>query len=159
MFKSITQGISNLWTYRKIIWADRDWDWGFLITLLHYKLERMEKYHRLSKVVEDHIKMADEIKIAKDAAHRIMSDDYLENALKPHYEYWGESYEELLTEPLTSNTYALKWVKSRPLMTNEDYELAKADKMEKYELSDKMLEDDINLLFTHINKNMRKWWD
>ena len=37
-------GIENLIYYFKVIWRDRDWDYEYVLELLHYKLKRMSVY-------------------------------------------------------------------------------------------------------------------
>jgi hypothetical protein len=36
-----TDGIKNLWAWRKIIWRDRWWDYSFLMTIIEFKLKLM----------------------------------------------------------------------------------------------------------------------
>lgn len=38
MIRDIKDGISNFWKYRKIIWNDRWWDYGFTLKLIRFKL-------------------------------------------------------------------------------------------------------------------------
>jgi hypothetical protein len=39
----VKNGFKNYWYYRKVIWNDRWWDYGFLHVLLRHKLNQMAK--------------------------------------------------------------------------------------------------------------------
>lgn len=57
MIKDFIKGISNLISYFKIIWYDRDWDHAFIYKLLIFKLKRtakcLRKYDRYEGVERD----------------------------------------------------------------------------------------------------------
>ena len=41
--------IARVFSYLPVIWKDRDWDYGFLLDLLEFKLKRIKKYFLESK--------------------------------------------------------------------------------------------------------------
>jgi hypothetical protein len=75
-YRKTKYGISNLWTWRKVIWNDYWWDDSFIFALLHKKFELMENNFRKNSYCVDGEKIADEIKIAKILCKRIIYEDY-----------------------------------------------------------------------------------
>jgi hypothetical protein len=43
-YKDIKYGLNNYWKYRKIIWRDRWYDHDFILDLIQFKLDDMEKH-------------------------------------------------------------------------------------------------------------------
>lgn len=54
----------NTWKYRRNLWIDQDWDFGFLDELVLTKLESMARYFRTAEIVEGEIKTYNEICLA-----------------------------------------------------------------------------------------------
>ena len=42
-YYNVTQGICNIFKWRKIVWNDRDWDSSFVLRAMLFKFENMEK--------------------------------------------------------------------------------------------------------------------
>lgn len=51
-YSSIKQGIKNFWKYRKVIWNDRWYDYGFMTDLLEVKLKDMRDNWKYSHYVD-----------------------------------------------------------------------------------------------------------
>jgi hypothetical protein len=77
--KNIYRGIKNLVRWAPIIYQDRDWDHGFMLRLMHFKLRNMVKFFESDKV---HIiaakSIAKRIKIAAHLVDRLAKDDYVD---------------------------------------------------------------------------------
>lgn len=76
----IHQGIGNLVRWFPIIWHDRDWDQNYLLRIME------KKFRRMSELQENHgnslhaPRYARQLKIAAHLCHRMIEDDYYENA-------------------------------------------------------------------------------
>ena len=44
-YYNLIRGISNLISYFRLIWKDRDWDYGFMLELERKKLQRAIKWY------------------------------------------------------------------------------------------------------------------
>jgi hypothetical protein len=67
-------GIRNLRCWFPIIWADRDYDWTFLIAIMKRKIQNMQ-YRTLKVPYEGHKLVADEMGSAVDLLEYFMGDD------------------------------------------------------------------------------------
>lgn len=45
-WRIFTAGVSNLWTWKGIIWNDRNWDYSFILILLEKKLSLIEEFYK-----------------------------------------------------------------------------------------------------------------
>jgi hypothetical protein len=52
-FRQFRQGISNLIDWFPIVWNDRDWDHGFMLDMLSFKLHRMNDFFHSGKGMAD----------------------------------------------------------------------------------------------------------
>lgn len=43
IFYYIFRGVKNWFRWAPVVWFDEDWDWGFLASIMEYKLRRMSK--------------------------------------------------------------------------------------------------------------------
>ena len=86
-FGSFKSGVKNLWKWKKIIWEDRWWDYGFLHTMLHFKLQKMEEGFRHNSWGCGSEDLADELKRLINILEEI---EYIENDM-PDTMTWQES--------------------------------------------------------------------
>ena len=84
----IKYGLKNLWKWRKIVWADRDWDWVFLCKIMQFKLRNMadhfEKYSYHVNADRD----AKQMRICAELLRRLSDDDYFDEKFRAP---WVES--------------------------------------------------------------------
>lgn len=69
--------IQKLKEYYPIISKDEDWDFGFLITLIEYKLKRMSRYFHTHDIVENESRYGD----ICDTAIRLLQIGYKEETI------------------------------------------------------------------------------
>ena len=131
-----------------VIWQDRDWDQWFLYKMLHFKLKRMERLQRKYGHCVQNEKYADQIKLAASLLQRLMKDEYLENALKPHEEKWGDS-EFVWTPKSDDEEYSLLNIKVEKANTKEEIEQESKERMVIYKHSDYLKTQDLDLLEPH----------
>ena len=135
------EGISNLITWLKVIYFDRDYDESYFLTILHKKLETMEKFFRSDNTyTATAIETADQIQIAKDAAYRLVEDTYFFDLVKDIDTFAIFSYDTGRFEVNESHPDYKQW-------------------RDASELSDALRAEDKKLLFEHIGKNLESWWD
>jgi uncharacterized UPF0160 family protein len=78
--KSFIQGIKNIIKWFHIIWEDRDFDYGYLLDILEFKLKSMEQFFNSNDTwTKNSKKCAKQIMIVKNLIHRIKREDYLTN--------------------------------------------------------------------------------
>lgn len=150
IYYNLKYGIQNLIRWFKVIWSDRDWDQYFFYRILVNKFEHMEYFFRNDANFVDKEKVADKIMIAKNLAKRLMEDDYLNNATVDYDKIYGND-ELFIFEPVKNEKYS----KLVEVGTKHQHDMfGKASKH-----SDKMRQQDKEILFDLIKKNIDRWWD
>ena len=159
----VPQGFKNLFRWFPIIWQDRDWDHYFIYSVLRKKLKQMEDFQRDHGIAVSHKKISKQIRICRCLLDRLMKDDYMENALFWHEKKFGDR--ELgfrdtdygdpgeWQEMYTYYPKLLDWTPEKIKMT------ADKDWHRCYEHSEKMQQQDLDMLFSKMNKQVRGWWD
>ena len=136
-YYSIKNGIWNIIRWFPVIWEDRDWDDYYIFALLYHKFRNMEKYFRSNNTYSvEALDVADKIKVAKLLCKRIIDDNYVDNALIPVEQKYGE-------------------LKYHFESTNEE---SKA-RQRAYRHSDYMKKQDIEYLFKLLSKHIQEFWD
>lgn len=142
---NIKLGVKNYWRWRKIIWVDKQWDQGYLLTLLEFKLKLMEEYFRTSNITVDNDKNAVNIKRCVDLLKRINEDNYHEEAFKEYYEKY----------PIERISNLMDLTKQRPKPTAQQ----SIDSTNCALKENELYEADLEELFTIIRREIRGWWD
>ena len=78
----VCQKIWKILCYLPVLWADEDWDRGYLLRLLRFKLCRMEKVFRSYGKHVGHLKQAGQIRRCILILDRLLDESYYEMALK-----------------------------------------------------------------------------
>lgn len=157
-FRSIRQGIPNLIKWAPVIWRDKDWDQYFLYVILKFKLEQMEKLHLEYGHTLNAEKYAGEMRTCILLLDRIIKDDYLMNALKPHEEKWGEL--EMSSKPLPNNPelFSVSFTVEKAV-TKEEIDQENKARKRLYKHVDSLEKQDLDMLFKNIRKYVGGWWD
>lgn len=76
--KSFKQGVVNLITWFKVIWSDRQFDYGYFRDILAFKLRLMEEYMKNGKFLDssEYEKMLSKLKIASALLEKIKESFY-----------------------------------------------------------------------------------
>lgn len=150
-------GIENLFKWGKVIYEDRDWDYIFLLILIHKKLDNMQKFFTDdSWVRKDDKAILQRIKTTKLLLQRIIDDNYLENALVDYEKKYKIDYNFSQDEYiLKSNTDNIKFV---TYMSKKDTRTEKQRKeyLKCSKHSVKMQKQDLDLVFKYLRKNICK---
>ena len=157
-FRNIRIGIPNLIKWTPVIWKDRDWDQYFLYIILQFKLKQMEKLQRKYGHCINSNDYADQMRVCILLLERIIKGDYLMNALKPHEEKWGESkldFNKIPDKPGFS-TAAFTVEKA---ITKEEIIQENKERMRLYKHVDNLEQQDLDMLFKNMRKQVQGWWD
>ncbi|MCF8019852.1 MAG: hypothetical protein K9L62_10645 [Vallitaleaceae bacterium] len=158
LWRDFKQGIKNLITWFPVIWNDRQWDHWYFYTLLHKKLSLMENFFRHSGIHTNAVSDADKIKICVLLLERLKEDNYLMNAMKRHDEKWGESEFNSKESKSHPGFYELDItydkVKTAQHEKEQKRDFKNASERERY-----LMEQDLDMLFSSLRKNIQSWWD
>jgi hypothetical protein len=144
--RNIYYGITNIIRWLPIIYRDRDWDYDYIYILLYYKFKNMEK---LFTELNESPKIIKEIKTVKCLCKRLIESNYLSNEMIPIEQKYGK-FETSFNK--TEDGYVQFVVK------NETEEYAKA-RGRAYRRSEDIEQQDTDMLFTLLNKKIRKFWN
>jgi hypothetical protein len=149
-FRSIKHGIKNLYNWFPVIWDDYDWDHSTILTILKFKLDRMEKAFRSKHAMAvDSEKLADQIKRCSLVLDRLIEDDY--TAFDKHDEKWGEISMEFEGNKLN--------IERPNAVTEEDKVKESKEFLDCCEHEDYLINQDLEFLFDTMKKHIRSWWD
>jgi hypothetical protein len=73
------RGVQNWFRWAPVIWQDADFDWDYLGTILEYKFDRMARSMDRGIIVNNE-RYARQIRECRDLVHRLVEDQYFENA-------------------------------------------------------------------------------
>lgn len=150
--KEVYRGISNIIRYLPIIYRDRDWDYTYLLQLLHFKISNMHNYFTSDRAMDSTSLKATikQLKITKDTLEKIIDGDYVEEDIANHFKLYpmifktenrvlrnGETIEVSILESSKESIRSF-----RKIMTKE------ARLRKKYH----------ERLFNYLSK-YEKWWD
>jgi hypothetical protein len=139
--------IKRLYTWLPVLWEDRDWDYGFILDILEFKIKQsrlyIEKYgSHLHKDID-----TKSMRIAEILIDRIKNDKYSKLVLEEHAKKWGE-YD-----------FDGRYVTRTKVITKYDAELELAETQKIYEHKEYLRKQDWDYLCKHLKDNMAKWWD
>ena len=157
-FRNIRIGIPNLIKWASVIWNDRDWDQHFLYVILQFKLKQMEKLQREYGHCVNSNDYADQMRVCILLLERIIKGDYLSNALKPHEEKWGESYLDFEKIPDRPGLNAAAWTVEKAITPKQIIQENK-ERMRLYNHVDNLEQQDLDMLFKNMRKQIQGWWD
>jgi len=146
----IKDGISNLVKWFPVIWNDRDFDQYYIYKILATKFEHMEEFFRNNAWSTKANKEADRIMIAKNLAKRLSSENYLTNATVEYDKLYGGK--NLFGSEPTDNLKFSRLVNIGTKHQNDMFD--RACKHSEY-----MKQQDKDMLFDLIKKNIDAWWD
>lgn len=154
LYYQFKYGICNIFKWMPTIWRLRDYDAGFLYLLIHKQLSYTEDCLRNYGISVNSIKYANQIRIAKNLAQRLYTDEYVHNALIPVERKYGNV--KWHTEPFKYDASGKPILFS--MIFDETPEERKLRSMS-YDHAEFMRKQDKQFLFTLLNKKIDYWWD
>lgn len=104
----------------------------------------------------DSKKRAKQIQICRILTDRLLKDEYADYAQEQIDKKWGKA--QFLTKPFSKNLVELDIVREK-VKTEKDKEKVNKEVLSIGKLEQKMIDQDIRLLFNIMRKNIRDWWD
>ena len=150
--RDIRIGIKNLVNWFPIIWNDRQWDHSFFYEIMRFKLNKMEKYLRHNGHHIGSEKSANKIKVCVMLLNRLMEDNYHDLIFRPHDKKWGESKMYVKDDGYVEIDYP-------NVKTDEDKVNQKKDFRNRMSGVEYLNKQDLDYLFSILNKHIRNWWD
>jgi len=146
------RGIINIIKWSPIIFKDRQWDHFYFLEIIKYKLTLMEKFFR----EEGHHVLAErdshKMKICRILCSRLLDDNYYDNVFEGHNKKWGKS------KMIFNSDNTLNF--NRPnCITEEDHKKERVEYQKLIKKEEYLINQDLDLLFTIIRKNIMRWWD
>lgn len=154
--KRFFTSIKRSYDFAKIGWSNYDYDYAYLLDLMRFKLERIEKeilngYGEPDKRTNQSIRIC--IKLLKKIAHK----DY-QYFTELHYAKWGDPELTSHTHPDSKGLYRVT-IEHKNAVTDEQKEQQKKEFLEAYKKDQKQEERDTRLLFAIMAKYHRRWWN
>jgi len=156
-FRNIKYGVRNLIKWFPVIWNDRDWDFFFIWTILHKKLELMEKEIRVNGHHKNNIRDANQIKLCVNLLKRLIDDQYHENVFIHHEKKWGKSH--MKWEPTEDPELQSLHIIRDNVNTDEEKEQETKEFQRLSPKVEELRQQDINHLFDYMKKHILGWWD
>lgn len=143
--------------YRKVLRQDEDWDWTYILRLLHYKLERTRRCIVANDVIVEAPKVAKQIREVEVLLTRVEQDRYYDEISKDFRKKYGQ------IRIITSKK--VPGARSAPVefkYTRETSANAKQIRKESLRLcrqAELMQRRDLKRAFELMFKNIWGWWD
>lgn len=139
-YHNIKTGIPNLIRWFPIIWKQRDWDYGYLIDLVDFKLGLMAKTIKENAIIDANNRVSKQIEYARFLLKRAYSDCTLEAEFEAHSKKYPFDIKKLTGE----KRYGMAEMREfRSLMEREAL----------------IQQDAKKRLAKHLDKYLQRWWD
>lgn len=136
--RRLYMGIKNIIRWIPIIYRDQQFDYGFLLEILHFKLKLMEDFFDSDNTyTEDAKKTANQIKVSREALERLLKGEYVD-------------YGKIEMKAIDEGTFG----RIEFITEKSDEEIKRLMKLEG-ELKVK----DRDTLFDNMKNNIWGWWD
>ena len=142
-------GIKNLWLWKKVIWNDRWWDYIYLLKLIKFKLELMEKHFKNDSFGVDACKLTDKMRICILLLDRLIHNEY--DVYKNYFLKWGDFELDTVNDNLT--------ITQKNVITDDDKIKSEKEFKRLVKHETKLLTQDLNYLCKLFNKHLITWWD
>lgn len=147
-FKKIFIWVIKSFQYSIMLWDDGDFDYGYILKILKYKLKRTREHIVNHDIIVDAKSVGEEIAQVESIIDRLYENNYCDKEYEEHNKYWGDinySGDDIFLSK--------KAVKEGRQKEERDAIMKIHDKATELE------EKDWNDLFDLMKKNMRNWWD
>lgn len=160
--RSLKYGIENLIKWLNIIWNDRDWDYYFFLIMMKKKLEGMEHQHRVYSHCIDSEKITKKMRVCIHLLDRIIEDDYCKKEYEDHDKKYGKLDIDSKPSQYDKNGKILtyKMIFNRDKVTNDRIKKYERDDFRRIiKKSDNIKNNDKNMLFDMLRRNIFQFWD
>jgi hypothetical protein len=140
-----------------ILWNDRDWDYGYLLLILEFKLKRMRLNITRGGIGQNATRTGKQIAYAEFLIRRLREDNYLQEEMKQHEAKWGPFCRRKKWTDGTSvgNAFHIR----QNATTLQKWQLQMVEERALYQKQASTKEDDKRRLFRHLHLYIERWWD
>jgi hypothetical protein len=149
--------IVKVFQYMPLLWRDEDWDWGFLMDMIQYKVSRMRKCIHNNAIISDADKVCKQMDEAVKLIDLIREDDWTKEEDKQHDEKWGESH--MRSIPVPNSTSSLCKFLRYNVRTKEDEEQERKEYRKIMWLRVRRAKAAKHKLFKLLEDHLLEWWD
>jgi hypothetical protein len=150
--------VRRSWDYAVLGWSNYDFDYGYLLAVLRFKLERMHKFLSGPDAIATHDKPAlQSLRLAARLAKKLETDEYI-FFVDRHNEKWKHVPTHEHIEPTPDERKAGIGMISRPIRTPETA-AARTEYIRAVEDDQKIRARDLRWLFSIIEEYHTRWWD
>ena len=147
MIRSFYDGVKNIIRWIPIIYKDRDWDYFFFMNIIQFKLKNMEKFFKEYGVSVNSERDAREMRKCILLLDRIMEDNYCDREYNKLDKKWGKV--------IIDNG---KLCRSK-IISEEDEKQERKEIKRLIERENSLKNQDMDLLFKILRKQIFSWWD
>lgn len=152
--------IKSMYLYGKYLIAnggDYDWDYGYLLSLMKWKMQKMATTIRDNDIIEANNRVAKQLEYAVYLIDQIQNKPYEDKMNAKHDKRWGEIVVEFVPSDREGYT---EMRTSRPKAITEAQKLQERKEFKELINSIDAKERDLyNRLFKHMNTYIKRWWD
>jgi len=140
--KHFFRRIKRIIDYIPILWKNEDFDYGYILELLAYKLKRTREHIMEHKIIFDYAAVCDQMLEVENQIKAVQADEWMDKEFEEFYNKIGDT------------DMIFKWdiIKKRSPETKQEY-------IELLEKRYKTTEVEWEWLFHLLKDNMRNWWD
>lgn len=139
--KRFNSFLKRCWDYLPILWADRDWDYVYLLVLMQFKIKRMKELHMRYKRHVGVEKTIKQLLICEQLLDRMSKDNYIDQAHEEHNKKWHP------------NTDFFERLNKHDPKENKEF------KKNIIDYGEYMYKQDLELFCKIFKKHVRSWWD
>jgi len=155
-FRWIIKSIQYSWFLRN----DFDWDYGFLLKLIRFKLARMAKTIRSNEIIEANERVAKQIEYAVYLIDRYNNDDDFNRLQEEHSLKWGQPKYDYVDGERFAGSKTFKMITTYPKASTPEKHAQASKQATEFVLAAYAKEQElIDRLFRHTGKYLRGWWD
>lgn len=141
-----------------ILWNDYDWDYSYLLTLIDYKLKRMQKALKEGMAIQEHIDAkVKEIQDVRDIIKQIEEDNFIEKEEKAHEKEFGKLKTKTIQNLNNKNLIEVKFYYAQISKKNNKIAIKKSVGISR--LNEIRCQKAYYKMFNLMAKNIQGWWD
>lgn len=143
--------------YRAVLRDDFDWDWGYILRLLRYKLERTRKCIVANDIIADARTVARQIRAVEVLLQCIVDDRYYEQIARRFHKKYGRL--RMIAGRAEPGTKAVPVTFKYARETPANRERVHREARRLHRQAEKMQREDLKRAFALMHQHIWGWWD
>lgn len=152
----------RLFHYLPILWRDQDFDYAYILHMLHFKLKRTRKHIAKHKVIANWPAVAQQIWIAEKMIQAHFESKWTEVEQAAHDQKYGELVQNFIKDHELDSKFgeSYKCDSYRELAREQGLEKQEREQQKAiWELHSQREQTNLDNLFIHLRKHIEDWWD